>query len=110
VKRNKRNRRRTYYTADYNTVYPNPITHSSMVGRYSTYPGIFFLILILIGLLAGITPAVDGFIDLNNLGRTEAGIVWLKLTFFTAIIAIAVYWFEDRYDSKYKRVRYLYEE
>ena len=70
-----------------------------MVGRYSRYPGIFFLILILIGLLAGITPAGNAFIDLNNLSRTAAGMVWLKLTIATGGLSIGVYLVEYYYEA-----------
>ena len=99
-------RRSNVSMKEWNSVYPDPVTQSSMVGRYSRYPGMFLLILILIGVLAGITPAGNAYIDLNNLTRTAAGIVWLKLTVVTAVIAMIVYWSEDRFEAKSKKTRY----
>jgi len=49
------------------------------------------MVLILIGVLAGMTPAANAYIDLNNLGRTAAGMVWLKLIIATGGLSIGVY-------------------
>ncbi|MGC8647166.1 MAG: A/G-specific adenine glycosylase [Thermoplasmata archaeon] len=43
------------------------------------------MILILIGIPAGMTPEANAYIDLNNLSRTAAGMVWLKLTMAAAV-------------------------
>ncbi len=41
------------------------------------------MILILIGVLASMTPGANAYIDFNNLERTATGMVWLKLIIAT---------------------------
>ncbi len=80
----------------------------SNLGRYSRYPGIFLMILLLIGLLAGITPAGNAFIDFNNLAGQSAGAVWLVLSMTAGMLALGLYALEDHYERKANKGRYIY--
>ncbi len=70
ISKDKGNGNRTIRNSYYNSVYPNSITYSSKVGRYSRYPGIIFIIALLAGLAAGF-PFKPGYYNkAERLGRT----------------------------------------
>lgn len=88
---------------EWNSVYPDPVTQSSMIGRYSRYPGIIFIIALLAGLAAGFPSTANAIISFKGYTGSAAGWVWLWFTILTAGLTLATYLTEKGYERSNRK-------
>ena len=74
-----------------------------MIGRYSRYPGIIFIIALLAGLAAGFPSTANAIISFRGYTGSAAGWVWLWFTILTGGLTLVAFIVEKSVDWSRKK-------
>ena len=74
-------------------------SYDGIVGKYSRYPGLVTILIVLVGILAGLPSIGNAYVDQNGLAGSSAAHAWLGVAILSAAIASIVYGVEVLIDA-----------